>query len=309
MSVASHRRPGAARVGPVSAVLGAAVLFGTTGTAQALGPAGTTSLGVGAVRLAGGAVALAVIAWARRPPARRRWRAHAPALLLGGLGIAIYQLCWFAGLRRTGVALGTIVGIGSAPVFAGVLHLLAGHGLSRAWIAGTGATVMGAALLAQRGAGGVSVDPLGLAFMAGAGLSYTVYTVAAKRSIDRGLDAAGATAAMFVAGAVLMSPLLVVEPLGWIGSPQGMVMALHLGVVTIGLAYWLYAWGLSHLSVPTVVTLTLAEPLTAAILGIAILDEQVGPLGLAGAAVIAVGLVLAASGERRTAAPPESAAA
>lgn len=307
MTVATHHRPRAACLRPVLAVIGAAALFGTTGTAQALGPAGTTALGVGAARLVVGAAALAVIACARRPRVARRWRIHGPALLVGGFAVAMYQLCWFVGLRRTGVALGTIVGIGSGPVFAGVLHRLSGARLSRAWVAGTATTVAGAALLAVHGAGGVSVDPLGLAFMAGAGLSYAVYTVAVKRSIERGLDVSGAIAATFGVGAVLVAPLLAVEPLDWIGSVQGVVMALHLGVVTIGLAYWLYGWGLSHLPVPTVVTLTLAEPVTAALLGIGVLDEHVGPLGMVGAAVIAAGLVVAGRGDQRTVAGSEPA--
>ena len=74
-------------------------------------------------------------------------------------------------------------------------------------------------------------------------------------------------------------------------------MALHLGVVTIGVAYTLYGWGLRRLAVPTVVTLTLAEPLTAAILGTAALGERLGPLGWLGAALIATGLLVAAREE------------
>jgi DME family drug/metabolite transporter len=57
---------GAAAVG---LVLLAAVLFGTTGTAQALGPDGTTPLGVGAARLlVGGTALLAVLPLLGRSP-------------------------------------------------------------------------------------------------------------------------------------------------------------------------------------------------------------------------------------------------
>ncbi len=45
------------------------------------------------------------------------------------------------------------------------------------------------------------------------------------------------------------------------------------------------------------VTLTLAEPLTAAILGTAVLGERLGPLGWLGAALIATGLLVAAPEE------------
>jgi DME family drug/metabolite transporter len=286
------------RLPSIGAVLAAAVLFGTTGTSQALGPPAATSLGIGAVRLVVGAIALAAIARLRRPGYERSWRRHAPTLLLGGVAVAVYQLGWFAGLRRTGVALGTVVGIGSGPVMAGLLHLARGRrGLSLAWVAGTAVTVLGAGLLAARGAGASSADPTGLALTLGAVLGYVLYVEAAQRAIRGGLDAEGTMAAMFGAGAVLLAPLLAIEPVAWLASPRGAAMALHLGVVTIGVAYTLYGWGLRRLAVPTVVTLTLAEPLTAAVLGTLVLGERLGPAGWLGATLVAAGLLVAARGE------------
>jgi DME family drug/metabolite transporter len=300
------RHQGAGRISraaPVLAVVAAAALFGTTGTAQALGPRGATPLGVGAVRLAAGALVLAAVAWARRSPGGR-WRRHALALAIGGLAVAAYQVAWFAGLLRTGVALGTMVGIGSGPVFAGLIHLaLRRRGVSGSWAAGTGLTVTGVALLAAPGARGASADPVGLACMLAAGLSYAVYAQAAKHAIDQGLDEGRAMAGVFGVGAAALAPLLALEPLGWLATARGAAMALHLGALTIGLAYSLYGWGLRRLPMPTVVTLTLAEPLTAAVLGVALLGERLGPLGWLGAAVLAAGLVVAGRGE-----PPAEAA-
>jgi DME family drug/metabolite transporter len=280
------------------AVIGASMLFGTTGTAQALGPRTTTPVGVGAVRLAVGAATLAAVAFARRPPGGRRWRPHLVPLLVGGFAVAAYHVLWFAGLRRTGVALGTIVGIGSGPVFAGLIHLvLERTKLSRSWTLGTALTVAGAALLGTRGAGGLSVDPLGLACVLGSGLGYAVYAEGAKRAIAAGLDPPGAMAGVFVVASVLTLPVLVLEPMGWLLTPRGAALGLHLGVVTLGLGYTLYGWALNHLKVPTAVTLTLAEPLTAALLGMAFLGERLGKEGWIGVALIAAGLVLAGRGD------------
>lgn len=58
---------------PVLAVILAGVLFGTTGTAQAIGPAGTTPLSLGVMRLAIGGTALALIVL---PLARMQSRQH-----------------------------------------------------------------------------------------------------------------------------------------------------------------------------------------------------------------------------------------
>lgn len=293
------RASGAHRLESALAILGAAALFGTTGTSQALGPGGTTPLGVGGVRLlVGAAVLIAIAALEPRAPGAPRWRAQGWALLLGGAAVAAYQLTLFAGLRRTGVALGTIVGIGSGPVFAGLIHLArTRRGLSRSWTLGTALTVIGAALLAARGAGDASADPLGIVLVLGAGLSYALYANAAKHLIHAGFSPARSMAGIFGAGALLVLPLTLAEPLAWLATPRGLAMALHLGVLTIGLAYWLYGLGLRHLAVPTVVTLNLAEPLTAATLGVAVLGERLGARGWVGAAVIVAGLLLASRAE------------
>src|SRR3954454_34317 len=92
-------------------VLLAAILFGTTGTARALGASSGSSLGVGAARLAVGGAVLVAIAYRAGDPTR-------PAvprrlLVLAGALTAVYQLAFFAGLDRAGVAVGTVVTIGS----------------------------------------------------------------------------------------------------------------------------------------------------------------------------------------------------
>jgi drug/metabolite transporter (DMT)-like permease len=82
-------------------VLLAAVCFGTTGTAQALGP-GASPVTVGAVRIALGALMLLLAArWAGRAQAGP-W-ARGP-VLAAALGVAAYQLCFFAAVKDTGVA-------------------------------------------------------------------------------------------------------------------------------------------------------------------------------------------------------------
>src|SRR5262245_17434657 len=100
---------------PRTEVLLAAGLFGTTGTAQALGPDGSTPATVGAARLAVGGAALAALALATGQ-LRGGWPIR--ALLLAGAGVALYQLAFFAAVDRTGVAVGAVVAIGSGPVCA-----------------------------------------------------------------------------------------------------------------------------------------------------------------------------------------------
>lgn len=282
------------------AVVLAAALFGTTGTAQALGPDDTTPLGVGWLRIAVGAAALLIVAWRRPTP---RWRPHLAWVAVGAVGVAAYQPTFFTGTARAGVALGTIVAIGSAPAFAGLLDVLCFRRRpSGRWLRSTLVALVGCALLVAARGGGGSVDALGVLSALGAGASYALYATASKVLIVRGMDSTVALTAVFAGGAVLLAPVGLAEPLGWAGTAGGAAMLAHLGVVTVAVAYVLYGYGLRTLPASTAVTLNLTEPVVAALCAVVVLGERLPAVGWLGAAVVVAGLALGG----RTAAPVTS---
>jgi DME family drug/metabolite transporter len=289
------------------AVVAAAVLFGTTGTAQALGPEGTTPLAVGAVRLVIGGTALALIGLSLGARARRRApsppRANGRALSLmvvTGVCLAAYQPLFFLGTERNGVAAGTVVALGSAPVIAGVIEwALTRRTPSRAWMGATALALGGVAILAFGGEpGAAGSDPVGFAGSVGAGASFAVFANAQRRLMDAGWDpfsVAGAMGGFAAAVSVVALPFV---DIGWLASADGLAMGIWLGLATITVAYTLFTWGLQRLTASTAATLTLAEPLTAGILGIALLGERLTPLAIAGLAVLGAGLLLLTWGAR-----------
>jgi DME family drug/metabolite transporter len=294
----------------VLAVLAAAVLFGTTGTSQALGPDGTTPLSIGVMRLVIGGTALAAIGFvlARRrtarlaPAARPRLTPRSLALMaLTGLCLAAYQPLFFLGTARGGVAVGTVIALGSAPVIAGLLEWLLTRRLpSLTWLAATALATVGVVVLGLAGAtgGAGGVDPLGLIGSVGAGASFAVFANAQRRLMDAGWDpftVAGAMGAWSAGFAVLALPFV---DLSWLSEPSGVVMAVWLGVATIAIAYTLFTWGLERLTAATAATLTLAEPLTATMLGVGVLGEHLSGGALVGLGVLAGGLVLLAVGAK-----------
>ena len=278
----------------VLSVLAAATLFGTTGTAQALGPAGTTPVGVGAARIVvGGAGLLAVL------PRLGGSRVHALALwrtrwgLLAGAMTAVYQLCFFGGVARAGVALGTLVTIGSGPVFAGLLSWLVLRERPRlSWVVATAVCVVGLALLVGSGASRPGVDPLGLLLALASGLGYAVYTVGAKHLMNSGQRSDEVMTSAFALGGLLLLPVLLTQPLGWVTEPGGWALVLWLGLATTTLAYVLFGRGLRELQAGPVTTLVLAEPVVATFLGVVVLGERLGLLGWLGASLVLAGLVL-----------------
>lgn len=290
------------------AVVAAAVLFGTTGTSQALGPDDTTPLAVGAMRLAIGGTALGIVGllWG----ARVRRRADAPPRLTGrafalmavtGVCLALYQPLFFLGTARNGVAVGTVVALGSAPVIAGLIEWALTRRLpSATWIGATVLALGGVALLAFSGSGsGAGSDPLGFVGSVGAGAAFAVFANAQRRLMDGGWDPFTVAGAMGAGSAIVAACALPFVDLAWVPTPSGLAMSLWLGLATITVAYTLFTWGLQRLTAATAATLTLAEPLTAAILGILVLGETLAPGSIAGLAVLGAGLVLLAWGSRR----------
>jgi len=274
-------------------VVAAAACFATTGTAQALGPDGASPVAVGAARVLVGALGLlAVTLWsARRAGGRPGLRVpRSWAVGWGAAGVAGYQASFFLAVRTTGVAVGTVVALGSAPVITGVLGwALHGRRTSRRWALATGIAVTGLAVLTGgKPTDGVSPVGVGLALLAG--LSYAVYTLAAKALIERGCPPEQAVTWVFGAGALLSLPLLAVGGAAWMATSGGIAMIGWLGVVATTLAYVLFARGLQGLPAAEVSTLTLAEPVGASLLGVVILAERLGVTGIAGVALIVAAL-------------------
>lgn len=284
--------------GAIVAVLAAAVLFGTAGTARELGPDEASSLSVGAARIAIGTCVLwlTVLVERRRgiaavrSPGQRRW----PTILLGGAGVATYTPLFFVAVERLGVAMGTVVTIASGPFFTGAIEATVWRRPpSRVWLGGTTITALGAALLVAAGdTSGGSADLLGVAAALAAGLGYATYSVTAKSSIEAGMTSTLALAAPFTVGAVVVIVLAATRPLDWVVTGDGVVMVLYLGIFATGLAYVLFGVGLRGLTPSTTVTLVLAEPITAALLAVIVLGESIPFAGWIGIAAVVAGLWL-----------------
>jgi DME family drug/metabolite transporter len=282
----------------VAAVVLAAVLFGTSGTARELGPDSASSLSVGAARITIGSIVLWSVVFANQ----RREPLPSPAsiwslrwlLAIGGLGVAVYTPLFFVAVDRAGVAIGTVIAIASGPFFAaGLDWTFRRVRPTAAWLRGTVVTVVGATMLivsVDSGAGGV--DLLGVAAALAAGFGYATYSVTSKATMERGLASTIAMAIPFTIGVGVVLALSVGEPASWLATWAGLAMALYLGVVATGLAYVLFGFGLRRLTSATAVTLVLAEPLTAALLAVVVLDESIPVTGWLGVAAVMGGLVL-----------------
>jgi len=285
----------------IFAVIAAAALFGTTGTAQALGPDGTSVWVVGTIRIALGALTLWLFALITRQQKAVIDRSAVVLVAIGGCGAAIYQPAFFAGVEQCGVAIGTVIALGSGPMFAGFIDkVVRKQQLGTRWYLGTATMLIGVAVLVATSrdtTGPTQLSVTGVLSALAAGLGYAIYAQATGSLIELKLSSTTALALQFSVAATVLTPFMLIDVVSstapsWIWSGSGSVMLLHLGVLTAGVAYVLYGWGLRTLPVSTAVSITLVEPLTAAGSAFLLLGERLSATGGAATIIVLVGLVV-----------------
>ena len=287
-------RPGRGATGahPALGVVVASVLFGTSGTARSFAPETASSLSIAGVRLMVGAIPLVAYAIVTDRTSTPRPRIEAVA---AGLAMMSFQVCFFSAMEHSGVAVGTMVTIGSGPIIAALFDVALGRRPSARVAGALVVALAGLAMLvfgtpADSSGGGFSV--LGAAFGCAAGACYAVYTLLCKRLIESGWSGTWTMAWTFAVSAVSAVVLVAPSSTQWLGTPSGLAAVGYLGLVTISVAYLLYARSLSRLSGSMVVTLTLVEPVTATSLGAMVLGERIGMVSWLGAAVVVGALLI-----------------
>ncbi|TYR77406.1 EamA family transporter [Rossellomorea vietnamensis] len=270
-------------------VLLAAVLWGTTGTVQTFAPQGASPISIGAFRLAVGGGALFLLMIAAGKLQLKNWPIR--PTILASLSMALYQPLFFSAVSMTGVAVGTVVAIGSAPILAGLLEwIVQKRKLSNLWIFSTILSVTGCSLLFSNRES-LIIEPVGILLALGAGLSFAVYTLVSKQLISN-RSSLSVTAVVFSFSALCLSPFLFLSDMTWIFNASGVAVSLHLGLAATAAAYLLFAKGLMNVSSSTAVTLSLAEPITAALLGVFLVGETLSTYSWAGLVLILTAICL-----------------
>ena len=266
----------------------AGICFGTTGTAQALGPKGVSPLAVGSARLIVGSLLLYLF---HRSATKSLAKIARRDLWLSAIGVALYQITFFSAVKSTGVAIGTVTALGSAPALTGVVaYLINREKPTRRWFLATVITTLGIIVLStSKGLSDFNVRGFFLAI--GAGASYSIFAVASKRALTSGVSITDAMFRIFALGAILSVPLLFVGNMHWIVTPKGLMMIAWLGLVPTALAYIAYAYGLEKVRASTASTLILAEPATATLLAAIVLGESITTGGWTGIVIVIIGLI------------------
>lgn len=282
----------------ISAVLVAAILWGTTGTAATFAP-DVGPLAIGAAALGIGGILQAVVALPALWRARLHLQSHFGIVSVGAIAVFVYPLAFYSSMHLAGVAIGTVVSLASAPLASGLLErLLERRRLGGWWLTAALLGIIGSLLLvfSTQHSDVVSETSVLTGIILGlvAGIAYATYSWAVQRLMTQHIGRAAAMGSVFGAGGVMLLPVLFLTGAPLVGTPQAFAVGAYMALVPMFLGYFAFGYGLAKIPASSATTLTLFEPGVATVLAVLIVGERLTPLGWAGLASFAVVLAILA---------------
>ncbi len=287
----------------ILAIVFACFLWGTTGTVASFAPE-VSALAIGAFAMGMGGVFLVLSALKPLLKDRQKLMANRRMLLVGGLSVAVYPLAFYSSMRLSGVAIGTVVSIASAPLFTKILEcLISRKHVSMQWVISFVIGSLGIVMLAMgkdsaASATDTTVAQSALANYTGialgllAGISYATYSWSAKQMIEQGIHSKSAMAGMFGLAALLLLPSLLLTGDKLFATVTNTGVALYMALVPMFLGYLCFGYGLRYIEASKATLITLLEPVVAMLLAVLVLGERFVAVGWLGMIMILLCLLL-----------------
>lgn len=285
--------------GPLLILLGS-VCFSFSGTFQQFAPSGATPFTITEARMLIGAAGLLFWCLLSRKFSvsfgSMRWK----YLVLMAVSLLSFQLLFFSSVLKTGVAVGTVVAIGSTPIWTAIIEKTVFNKSPRSvWFIATTIAVVGIILLnLQNFSGQVNILYTFLPLLAG--LAYALEIVFAKEAMQ-GSSSEVCMMIVMALVALFNLPSLFFNELTWAFTSRGILVCLGLGLVTASMAFALFFGGTKTTPAAVASTLGMAEPLGAALWGITLLHEPCSLTTLSGIVLILLSLILLIKPEKQTA--------
>ena len=281
------------------AIVVASFLWGTTGTAAQFAPE-ISPLAIGAFAMGIGGVLLCLSARKSLVEDARILLAKPLTFLFGSACVAIYPLAFYSAMRLSGVAIGTVVSIASAPLFAALLeYVLSKKPVSLKWFVsfvfgafGIGMLAMGKAQDAMALSASKNDQVFGVILGLIAGLTYAGYSWAAKQHIDAGANSKSAMAGLFGCAALVLLPSLWFTGQNLFANTIHTSVSLYMAVVPMFLGYLLFGYGLRTTEASKATLITLIEPLVATLFAIFLIGEVFKPVGWVGMMLVSLCLLI-----------------
>ncbi|GAA2424262.1 DMT family transporter [Streptomyces glaucus] len=294
------RRPAGVGMGALC-VLAASVLWGTTGTAATFAP-DVGPLAIGAVAMGVGGLLQALFAAPQLRRAAPLLRDRRGTVALGAVSVAVYPLAFYSSMHLAGVAVGTVVSIGTAPLVSALIErAVDGRRLTRRWMTAAFLGLLGTTLLCAAeaaGTGGSAEAAATVTTLLGVGLglvaaaTYAVYAWAAHRLITHEVPSRAAMGAVFGLGGLLLLPVLALTGAPLVDSWSNAAVGIYMALVPMFTGYLLFGWALAHVRASMATMLSLLEPAVAAVLAVQVVDERLSVSGWIGIVFVIACLVV-----------------
>ncbi|RFC75221.1 EamA/RhaT family transporter [Streptomyces sp. AcE210] len=291
-------------------MLAASLLWGTTGTAATFAP-DVGPLATGAVAMGVGGLLQALIAAPQIAAHASRLRDQRGTVLLGAVSVAVYPLAFYSSMHLAGVAVGTVVSIGTAPLASSLIErVVDGRRLTRRWTLAASLGLLGTALLCVAEAAhatdrtSMAGTLLGIGLGLVAAATYALYSWAAHRLITRQIPSRAAMGAVFGLGGLLLVPVLLATGAPLLASWSNAAVGTYMALVPMLAGYVLFGWGLAHVPASTATTLSLLEPAVAAVLAVLVVGELLPAAGWMGIVLVVACLAVLTTPTRHTRGQP-----
>ncbi|QWK79046.1 DMT family transporter [Ochrobactrum sp. BTU1] len=282
----------------VSAVLFSSVVWGTTGTAATFAPE-VSAVAIGAAAMGIGGLLQALFAGRGIVRSLSLLKKQWGLLVLGGFAVAVYPLAFYASMRMAGVTIGTVVTIGSAPLLSALIEYFFDRAqLSRQWLIGALIGLAGIVLITvAEGREHASIETngsviTGICLGLLGGLTYALYSWTARRMMLNGVRSSVAMGATFGFGGLLLMPVLIAAGSPFLTSWNNAAVGIYMAIVPMFLGYVCFGIGLARIPASMATTITLIEPVVAAILAIIIVGERLPLMGWFGVVLVISCLVV-----------------
>lgn len=278
-----------------------AILWGSIGIAASMAPP-VRPLTMGAAAMGCGGLLQALSALPSLYHARALLKKYGLYVLLGGLAVAIDPLAFYTSMHMSGVAVSTVVSLGSAPLFSAIIDTVMDRvTLGPRWYLSAALGITGIALLcfAERAASlshhAAPAPITGIILALIMGFTYAFYSWAAHRLIQRQIPSRAAMGSIFGVGGLLLMPVLFSTGGAFLLSWHYIAAAAYLAVVPMLIGFMCFGYGLRHVPASTATTITLLEPTVAALLAVFILGERLPWVGWGGIGLIMLSLICVTS--------------
>lgn len=280
------------------AILFASILWGTTGTAASFAP-DLSPLAIGAFSMGVGGLLQAGLAYRKILFAFDKLLQNKKLLAVSTLALAVYPLAFYSSMKLSGVAIGTVVSIATAPFFSAPLECLISkkNNINKHWLTSFSIGVVGIGLLvfsesSSANEPGDDLKLLGIALGLLAGLCYAIYSWATKALIDKDIKSQAAMGSIFGLGAMLLLPTLWFTGENLFSSQTNVLVISYLTLIPQCLGYVAFSFGLRHVTASSANLLTLFEPVVAAVLAVCVVGELIPFTGWLGMSLIVLCLFM-----------------